>query len=138
MDWALYYIMGWGIACAAAAVLAIAKRDAIRETLHGYSVFLRKPWKLGTFLMAVSTMIFMAPWTGDPTWDWFDAGFMGLFTFLSAPWSIAMIWQVPTKREPVWLLYVVACVWMFSASWSYDLYIYLKDDLSRIPWPSHS
>lgn len=116
MNWAVYYIMGWSIACAAAAGLAITKRDAIRETLQGYGAFLSKPWKLGTFLVAVSTMMVMAPWTGDPTWDWFDAGFMGLFTFLSAPWSIAMIWRVGTKREPVWLLYIVACVWMFSAS----------------------
>ena len=79
----------------------------------------------------------MAPWTGDPTWDWFDAGFMAVFAYCSAPWAIGVLyqgfrgWQSPAK------LYIAACVWMISVRWSYDLYILLCDVSYPITWAAN-
>lgn len=79
-------------------------------------------------------MVVVAPYTGDPTWDYFDAAFMAVFTFLSAPWAVGAIYRVARRWLPLKHGYVAVCVWMFSASWSYDLYILLRDGAYPITW----
>ena len=62
----------------------------------------------------------MAPYTGDPTWDYVDAPMMAILTFFSAPWVMGVLYNV--RRTPVAHLLVAASLWMLSASWCYDGY----------------
>ena len=90
-----------------------------------------------TFVVATSGLIVIAPYTGDPTWDYFDAFFMAVLTYLTAPWSIGAIYNVIKGRLNRSQAFVALCLWMFSASWSYDLYLVLRDGDYPATWFSN-
>ncbi len=85
-------------------------------------------------MIAATGMVVIAAHTEDPTWDYFDAAFMSVLVYTTAPWAVASIYLVICKKRPEIHFYVAACVWMFSASWSYDLYLFLRDGAYPMTW----
>jgi len=79
-------------------------------------------------------MIIMAPYTGDPTWDYVDAAFMSILTFLTAPWAVGTLYLALRRQAGPVHIYIAICVWMFSASWAYDVYILLKHGYYPPTW----
>lgn len=122
-----WYVGTWGAACLIAAAMVLWNPRAYSITSRDYLRFLGVPWKLATFAIAGIGMTVVAPYTVDPTWDYYDAAFMSLLTFLTAPWSTGTLYLSLRGRAEFKQAYVAVCLWMFSASWSYDLYILLRD-----------
>jgi hypothetical protein len=67
---------------------------------------------------------------------------MSLCTYLTAPWAIGVIARsrgaARTKivlRRP--LIFVAMIAWMFSASWSYDGYLFLRDGRYPASWAAN-
>ena len=131
------YMEGWGATLLAGAVVFIIKRKTILPTCPGYFKFLAMPWKVVTFVIAATGMTVIAPYTGDPTWDYVDALFMSILTFLSAPWAVGILYRALHKQAGWGEAYIAACLWLFSASWSYDLYIVLRDGIYPLTWQSN-
>lgn len=142
MDLALYgmdlalkiYVGGYLMACVIAVVVAVRDRQTISLFSSGYREFMAAPWKTTSFAVAAIGMTWIAPYTGDPTWDYFDAAFMSLLTFASAPWAIGTLYLFLRRKISASHAYVAMCCWLFSASWSYDLYILLRDGQYPITW----
>lgn len=131
------YVAAWSTACLVALVVFLWDRRSFALGRANYWRFLFKPWKIGTFLIAAVGLALIAPLTGDPTWDYFDASFMSVLTFLTAPWSVGALYKV-IKRKLPWKHGIVAvCIWIFTASWSYDLYILIRDGLYPGTWLSN-
>ena len=128
------YIACWTCICFIAAVLYIKDKRAYALSHANYWRFLFVHWKVITFLIAAAGLTVIAPHTGDATWDYFDALFMSVLTFFTAPWSIGAIYKVLKKELALKQGFVAICVWMFSASWSYDLYILIRDGEYPITW----
>lgn len=128
------YIAAWSLACIVAVTIVLRDPAPFAFLGDAYQRFLIQPWKVITFAIATIGMVAIAPYTGDPTWDYFDAAFMAVFTFLSAPWAVGAIYRAVRRWLPLKQAYVALCVWMFSASWSYDLYILLRDGAYPITW----
>ncbi len=108
---------------------------------NSYAVFNRiywrallAPWKLVTFFVATTGITLIAPYTGDPTWDYVDALFMSVLAFTTAPWTVGALYRVIQRKLPVQQGFVACCVWMFSASWSYDLYLLVRDGFYPGTW----
>jgi hypothetical protein len=131
------YIALWASACLLASWIILTGRGSFAFFHRNYWKFLFKPWKIVTFVIAGAGMTIIAPYTGDPTWDYVDAFFMSVLTYLSAPWAIGAIYKVFRKELPLRQGYVAFCIWMFSASWSYDLYLLLRDGTYPITWFSN-
>lgn len=131
------YLALWISACVAALFMLIRNRRRYIVFSNAYRRFLLQPWKVVTFLVAGVSMVVIAPYTGDPTWDYVDAGFMSVLTFLTAPWAIGILYRAARLRAGAGELYTAVCVWMFSASWSYDLYILLKSGGYPITWTAN-
>ena len=91
-------------------------------------------WKLVTFAVAATAMTVMAPYTGDPTWDYFDASFMSILTYLTAPWAVGTLYLALHRKSNAVHVYIAVCVWMFSVSWAYDVYILLKSGYYPATW----
>lgn len=120
------YLAIYSLACLVAAALMVRERNNLL-LFHGvYRRFLFAPWKLLTFAVAAVSMTVMAPYTGDPTWDYVDATFMSLLTFLTAPWAVGTLYRAILRTAPLAHIYIAVCVWMFTVSWSYDVYILLR------------
>lgn len=116
------YLAAWALACLIA-LWRVAARPREFSFLSGpYVRFLCRPWKLTTFALAATGLVVVAPYTGDPTWDYFDASFMAAATFATAPWVIGIFYRAARRRASGAQIFVAVCMWMFSASWSYDLY----------------
>ena len=128
------YIIGYSLACAVAVFLAVRERKTLVLFQSRYWRFLLTSWKLVTFAVAAVAIIIMAPYTGDPTWDYVDAAFMSIFTFLSAPWALGTLYLALRRQATPAHVYVAVCVWMFSVSWSYDLYMLLKEGYYPLTW----
>jgi hypothetical protein len=128
------YLTFWIVACLAAAILYAVDRNSYALSHLRYWHFLFAPWKVITFLIAAIGLTVIAPYTGDPTWDYFDAMFMSLFTFFTAPWAIGALYKTLRRELPLRQAYVAACIWMFSASWSYDLYLLIRDGYYPLTW----
>lgn len=122
-----WYIGAWSAACLVAAAMVLSKPGAYSFASPAYLRFIGVPWKLATFAIAGIGMTVVAPYTVDPTWDYYDAAFMSVLTFLTAPWATGTLYLALRGRGGIGQAYVAACLWMFSASWSYDLYILLRD-----------
>jgi hypothetical protein len=130
----IWYMAGWMIACLIALGIFIRKPEAFSISSIEYRNFLLLPWKLVSFVVATMGLTIIAPYTGDPTWDYFDSIFMSIFTFFTAPWVIGTLFVSFRKKFSFATLYVAVCLWLFSTSWSYDLYIVLRDGSYPATW----
>ena len=128
------YLASYSLACVVAFVLMVRERNNLTLFRPAYRQFLRSRWKLVTFAIASLTMIIMAPYTGDPTWDYFDAAFMSVLAFLTAPWAVGTLYLALRRQARPSHVYIAVCVWMFSASWAYDVYNLLKYGYYPITW----
>ncbi len=122
-----YYIGGWGGACFLALMLYFRERRSFAISNVSYWRFVGEPWKLTTFVVATAGITLIAPYTGDPTWDYFDAFFMSVLTFATAPWVVGALFKTLHREVSIRQAYVAFCAWMFSASWSYDIYLVFRD-----------
>lgn len=122
-----FYIAGWATACLIALGLYLREAPSYAISHADYWRFLAQPWKLTTFVTASAGITLIAPYTGDPTWDYVDALFMAVLTFASAPWTVGTLYLAMRGEKPARQAYVVFCAWMFSASWSYDIYLVFRD-----------
>jgi hypothetical protein len=128
------YAACWVLFCFLAVVFYIKDRNAYSISSKNYWYFLFVRWKIITFIIAAGGLTVIAPYTGDPTWDYADSIFMSVLTFSTAPWSVGTLYKVVRKELPLEQGFVAACLWMFSASWSYDLYILIRDGAYPITW----
>ena len=122
-----YYIGAWSFACVVALGLFLRERASFAIGARRYWHLLGEPWKLATFVAGAALITLVAPYTGDPTWDYVDGLFMSVFCFTTAPWVVATLFFA-ARRQVTWSeAYVALCVWLFSASWSYDIYLVWRD-----------
>jgi len=128
------YIAVWGAMCLAAVAIYARNPNGFSFTGKSYRKFLFVPWKVVTFVIATIAMTVVAPYTGDPTWDYYDALFMSVLCFLGAPWVVGVMYKAARGKANPGEAYVAFCVWMFSAAWSYDLYILLRDGMYPNTW----
>ena len=128
------YIALWVAACACALGLCLRHRGECALFHIGYWRFLLVPWKVTSFVVALAGMLWLGPRSGDPTWDWVDASFMSALTYLGAPWAVGTLWQSARRWLAWWQAYLAVCLWLFSASWSYDLYILIRDGRYPPSW----
>jgi hypothetical protein len=128
------YVAAWTAACVAAVVVYLRDIPAFAISHRDYWRFLGAPWKLATFAIATAGITLIAPYTGDPTWDYVDALLMSVLTFATAPWAIGVIWLALRGRMPLGQAYVAACAWLFSASWCYDIYLVWRDGGYPATW----
>jgi hypothetical protein len=128
------YLTLWIAACAGAVAVCARNPGDMSFLRPGYRRFLLVRWKVATFAAAAAGLTLVAPYTGDPTWDHVDAAFQSVLTFLGAPWAVGTLYLGLRRRSGWKPLYVAACVWLFSACWSYDLYILLRDGRYPDTW----
>jgi len=132
-----YYTAYWSAACTVAAVMLFMFRGRYSLLSREYIRHLFVPWKLVTFIIAGSVVTFVAPYSGDPTWDYVDGSLMSILTFTTAPWVVGTLYRAYRGREEFVQVYVALVVMMFSASWSYDLWILLRDGIYTPSWLSN-
>jgi hypothetical protein len=136
-DFFTLYLLCWGSACLIAVGLFIRRFKTWEITRRAYWRFLLQAWKIVTFTIAALGLILVAPYTNDITWDYVDAAFMSVSTFVTAPWAVGVLYKTLRGRRSFGAAYVAACVWMFSASWSYDLYLLLRDGSYPATWAAN-
>ncbi len=131
------YISCWSLLCIAGIVVGWRHRADVTLFRRIYLRTLLVTWKLVLFAIALGFFILVAPYSGDPTWDVVDATFMSVFTYVSAPWSVGTLYRWARGKESRQLAFVAVCVWLFSASFSYDIYIFLRQGFYPSTWWSN-
>jgi hypothetical protein len=129
-----YYIGFWMTGCALAVLLFLRDPRHYQIGRRVYWLFITEPWKLLTFVVACALLTFGAPCMGDPTWDWFDGLFMSIFCYTTAPWVVAVLYFAARQQAGPREVFVAICAWLFSASWSYDIYLVWRDGLYPDTW----
>jgi hypothetical protein len=99
-----------------------------------YRKFLGQPWRLTTFTIAAVGMVIVAPYTGDPTWDYFDAAMMSILCYLTAPWAVGTLYMAMAGRARTIEVFIACVLWLSTASWCYDLYILFKQGMYPVTW----
>lgn len=130
-----FYLTTWISYCILCIWLYMSDRTSF--PLQAYKAFLYVPWKLITFSIAAIGITVVAPYTADPTWDYFDAAMMSALTFLTAPWATGMLYLGIRGKARFKHVLVAIGVWMFSASWCYDLYLLIRDGHYPITWEAN-
>lgn len=127
------YVAGWCVVTVAGVALLWRGRGRFVLTRSAYWRWLAQPWRLVTFAVGLVGIVVIAPYTGDPYWDYVDAALMATLAFTTAPWAVATVWRA--RRLGVDAEVVAAViVWLFSASWSYDGWILLRDGAYPLTW----
>lgn len=131
------YIAAWSLACLLALLLFLRHPARFAIGQRAYWQFLGEPWKLATFAAGAALITLVAPYTGDPTWDYADGLFMSILCFTTAPWVVATFFFAAQRQRSGQELYTAVCCWLFSASWSYDIYLVWRDgDYPGTWWPN--
>ena len=130
-----FYIFAWMTLTLAALALALRKGRELTLLSPAYRELILQNWKIGFFVLGLVGIVVMAPYTGDPTWDYVDASFMAVLAYTTAPWSVGTLYRAVRglKREGA-EIFIAAIVWLFSASWSYDGYLLLRDGVYPPTW----
>lgn len=128
------YLAGWVAACLVAIALVARRPAAFEIAGAAYRRYLLQPWKLATFVVAATGITVIAPYTGDPTWDYVDALMMSVLTFATAPWAVGTLYRALRRRSGPVQAYVAACALLVSASWCYDGYLVLRDGRYPDTW----
>jgi hypothetical protein len=128
------YVAAYLTVSAIVAVVLIVRWRQITMFRTGYWRFVLAPWKAATFIVAMGALIIAGPYSGDHTWDFIDSSFMSVLTYSTAPWAVGMMYLVARGRRPLWLGIVAVCLMLFSASWSYDIYLLLKNGYYTDAW----
>jgi hypothetical protein len=137
--YARVYVAAWATASFVALILAarFGAQFAIASRSYGRALLCK--WRLATFAPAFVGIVLVAPRTGDPTLDYWDAAFMALLTYLTAPWALGVVVRAVRRRAVARAeIYVAVCTWLFSASFSYDLYLLLRDGHYPATWWSNA
>jgi hypothetical protein len=121
------YIACWTAACVVAFALFLRRPASFAIGGRAYWQFLAESWKIVTFLAGAALITLVAPYTGDPTWDRMDGLFMSVFCYTTAPWVVATLFFAARGQKAIGEIYVAVCAWLFSASWSYDIYLLWRD-----------
>ena len=58
---------------------------------------------------------------------------MALGTFLTAPWAVGTGWRLARHRD-LRQLFVAAVCWLLTTSWSYDLWLWIRDGVYPETW----
>ncbi len=59
---------------------------------------------------------------------------MSILCFATAPWVVGVLFLL-ARGKTGWVEgYVAVCVWLFSASWSYDIYLVWRDGHYPATW----
>ena len=130
----ILYMAVWGLASLLALYLMARYRGSLELFRPPYWRFLFQDWKVLSFLIAATGLIVIAPYTGDPTWDYVDAFFMSVLAFTTAPWAVGTLYLSACRRVSWAHTYIAICIWLFSASWSYDLYLVIRDGAYPNTW----
>lgn len=128
------YILSWIFLCCLCTYVWLARLEPFVFFQKEYRRFLLKPWKLGTFIVTTVFMVLVAPYSGDYTWDYVDGGFMSILTYITAPWSVGIFLKFINRTASASQVFLAFCLWMFSASWSYDIYLVLRDGHYPLTW----
>jgi hypothetical protein len=128
------YIGAWAVACAVALALFVRKPAAFTLGRAPYWRFLAEPWKVLSFVAGAALITLVAPYTGDPTWDHVDGFFMSVLCYATAPYVVATLFFAARRRARLDEVYFAICVWLFSASWSYDIYLVWRDGQYPDTW----
>jgi hypothetical protein len=135
--WQAVYLSVWSCLSVIAAVTLLVRRHETALLQRGYWRSLLRPWKLAFFVAGFVGIVWMAPHTGDPTWDYYDAGLMAALAYTTAPWSVGVLYRtLRGKRQWVQAACAVV-VWLFGASWSYDGYLVVRDGLYPASWAAN-
>lgn len=115
--------------------LAMA-RPTLRFDLftRAYARLLGVRWKLATFVLTLTAFVALAPLSGVPTWDPVNATFMSVLAFTTAPWSVATVYRWWRGKRRLIHAYTAVVVGLFSASWSYDFYLLMRDGDYPTTW----
>ena len=136
MTYKILYTAVWCLCLLVASILLLRKRP-FKKNLSEYVRFLSEPWKMITFLIAASGLTFVAPYTGDFTWDYTDGAFMSILTFITAPWAVGAVYRSLSSRTHWADIYIALCLMFFASSWSYDVYIWFRAGIYPDTWLSN-
>jgi hypothetical protein len=128
------YIALWASFCLAAVFILMWDRKRLLPEWREYWSFLCVPWKLCLFAPAFLFVTLAGRYTNDETWDPVTGSGMSILTFLTAPWSIGLIYQVLIGRRPLRYLVVAIALLLFSSSWFYDSYLLWRDGVYTPRW----
>jgi hypothetical protein len=131
---ATIYTVTWVLFSVGALALCVRRRSALLLCQRKYWIFLGRPWALVTFVVALLGFMVLSPYSGDPTWDWVDAGFMSLLTFCTAPYALGVVVRGLRGQTDKWQLWPAVACWLLSASWLYDAYILWRDGFYPPTW----
>jgi hypothetical protein len=128
------YIAIWASFCLVALVILLWDRKRLLPEWREYLRFLCVSWKLCLFAPAFIFVTLAGSYTNDETWDFVTGSGMSLLTFLTAPWSIGLIYQVLIRRRPLRYLVVALALLFYSSSWFYDSYLLWRDGMYSPRW----
>jgi hypothetical protein len=128
------YMAIWASFCVVAVFILVWDRERLVPEGREYLRFLWVPWKLWLFTPALIFVTFAGRYTNDETWDVVTGSGMAILTFLTAPWSIGLIYQVLVGRRPLRYLVVSIALLLFSSSWFYDGYLLWRDGVYTRRW----
>jgi hypothetical protein len=128
------YLYAWIACCLLAGMFVLVRPGEYSFLRPAYWRNLFKPWKVTTFLIAAAGITLVAPYSGDPTWDYVDSIVMSCLVYATAPWAVGTTYRTITGKGCWRAAYVAACLWLFSASWFYDAWMLYRDGYYPCTW----
>ena len=125
------YIACW---CAFTLLAAFIAWRYVRLAWRDALAFLLVPWKVAVFVPAILFVSFAGRFTDDETWDVVSGSGMSILTVVTAWWSVGTAVRVVRRMAHPRELLVAVGATLFSSSWFYDGYLFLRDGAYTQRW----
>ena len=131
------YFLAWVVSATVTFRFLFRHRQQLDLTPARYGKFLLQPWKVVTFLLAFAGVVYLSRYEDDPTWNYATIALKSVLIFATAPWSIATLYRATWNKVPNWFVLPALVVWMFAASWSYDLFLLIRHGFYPLTWAAN-
>ena len=121
-----YYLITWSLLTTIWFFLLIKYKNNILLFSKEYYNFIFIKWKVIIFFIAFILLCIIANLWLDPTWDIPETIIMSALTYITAPYSIWIIFRyIKWLNKKFYELYIAIILLFFTSAWIYDLYAML-------------
>ncbi len=128
------YMLVYALFMLAAGLLIIKNYTRYQLFTPDYWRFIFTPVKIAIYIAGTLALLLPVNYLNLHSWDHTIALFQPFFTYLTAPWAVAVFYRTYKRRSP-WDETFVACILLFfCGSWSVEIYLLFRDGFYMPDW----
>ena len=128
------YMLAYSLCLLTSIGLIIKNRVEYNLFTKDYWRFIFTPTKFTIYIIGTLGLIIPVPFLNYHSWDYPIAVFQPILAYLTAPWSIGVLYRMIKGTIKFSEIFIAYCMMLFAGSWSVELYLIFRDGYYMPDW----